>query len=437
MIQIPEIKTKILGNGEIIDNRFRIKKLLATGGMANVYLALDQRLGVEVALKLMHEGLLGDEKQLERFKREAQIMCEIDSNYVAATWDVGAHNNLAYLSLEYVDGCSLEAILEQSAISEIDAHQILLAISKGLKAVHSQDVTHRDLKPANVLIGSSGEVKLIDFGIAHLPNSKLTSKLERVGSLCYMPAEVWEGKAVTIQTDLYSLGVLAFELFTGSLPFENFAPIALMNAHIKKEFSNMQLLDQCSEWQKILVRKLLRLDAPFLNIDEVTHFLKESTLAFSEAPRLQQPTKQPKRIKRTHVLQFQSSPDVVKRPTVCIQVPLPKHAAIVFEIEKPSRDFLALGAFLISLQVFDGLLTSKGMARFSIQAEGNAILRFLMKEYGVECALIGAKIFAIGACVFITAVARRILWVKSVIALLSVIYLCFAIIPWIYILYYT
>jgi serine/threonine-protein kinase len=224
--------------GDTLAGRYRIERLLGRGGMGAVYLAHDEVLGELVALKLISAAWAADEKALiDRFKREAAAARKVSSPNVVRIHDLGeARPGLLYLSMEYVPGKTLaEVIAARGLIPIAECKDILCQICAGLGAAHDAGVIHRDLKPHNVLVGERNAVKLIDFGLAKATAADgLTASGMLIGTPHYMSPEQIKGQSVSRASDIYSLGALAYHLYTGRPPFSGDNAIAVGFAHLSE-----------------------------------------------------------------------------------------------------------------------------------------------------------------------------------------------------------
>jgi predicted Ser/Thr protein kinase len=206
--------------GTVLASRYRIVSLLGKGGMGEVYRADDLTLDQPVALKFLPESVAGSESALTRFKNEVRIARQVSHANVCRVYDVGEIDGFVFLSMEYVDGEDLGSLLRRIGRLPVDkALEISRKLCAGLAAAHEKGVLHRDLKPSNVMLDSRGHVLLTDFGLAGLAD-ELTGAEVRNGTPQYMAPEQLSGKEVTVRSDLYSLGLVLYEIFTGKRPFE-------------------------------------------------------------------------------------------------------------------------------------------------------------------------------------------------------------------------
>jgi serine/threonine-protein kinase len=224
--------------GDVLANRYRIQRLLGTGGMGAVYLAHDEVLGDVVALKMISSARAADEAaMIERFKRECAAARKVSSPHVIRIHDLGeARPGLLYLSMEYVQGRTLAELIASRGLVPIgDCVDILGQICQGLAAAHDAGVIHRDLKPSNVLVGERNAIKIIDFGLAKATASEgLTATGMLMGTPYYMSPEQVRGRHVDAGSDIYSLGALAYHLVTGRPPFSGENAIAVGFAHLSE-----------------------------------------------------------------------------------------------------------------------------------------------------------------------------------------------------------
>ena len=221
--------------GELIDNRYKIIKSIGEGGMANVYLAWDTILEREVAVKVLRGDLSDDEKFIRRFKREANSASSLKHPNIVEIYDVGEDNGKYFIVMEYVNGKTLKSLIKKrGALNINEAIDIMLQLTSGIACAHDSYIIHRDIKPQNVMILEDGRVKITDFGIAMALNSnELTQTNSVMGSVHYFPPEQASGSGSTIKSDIYSLGILMFELLTGKVPFKGDNAVEIAIKHMK------------------------------------------------------------------------------------------------------------------------------------------------------------------------------------------------------------
>ncbi len=210
--------------GTVLAKRYRIIGVLGRGGMGEVYRADDLKLGQPVALKFLPRGLEKDEGRLQRFLNEVRMALRVSHPNVCRVHDIGEFEGQHYISMEYVDGEDLSSLLRRiGRLPKNKAIQAARQLCAGLATAHDQGVLHRDLKPANVMIDGRGQVKIADFGLAGLDDS-IEGAEARAGTPAYMAPEQWAGKEVTVKSDLYALGLVLYELFTGEQPYKGKSP---------------------------------------------------------------------------------------------------------------------------------------------------------------------------------------------------------------------
>jgi eukaryotic-like serine/threonine-protein kinase len=220
----------------IIDGRYRVISRLGSGGMADVYLAQDQLLGREVAVKVLHHHFAEDHEFVERFRREASSAAALSHPNIVGIFDRGEWNGTYYIAMEYVAGRSLKAIVrEQGALEPAAAIDIVIQILRAARSAHRRGVIHRDLKPHNVILDEEGRARVTDFGIARAGASDMTLTGSIMGTAQYLSPEQAQGFAVSAASDLYSIGVILYELLTGVVPFEGESAVAIAYKQVSAE----------------------------------------------------------------------------------------------------------------------------------------------------------------------------------------------------------
>ena len=221
----------MIEKGQKINDRYEVIKSIGEGGMANVYLAYDTILDRRVAVKVLRGDLSNDEKFVRRFQREALSASSLSHPNIVEMYDVGEDNGLYYIVMEYIEGKTLKQLIKKrGSLTLSEAIDIMLQLTDGISHAHDSYIIHRDLKPQNIMIREDGSIKITDFGIAMALNStQLTQTNSVMGSVHYLPPEQASGKGSTIRSDIYSMGILFYELLTGNLPFkgDNAVEIAL------------------------------------------------------------------------------------------------------------------------------------------------------------------------------------------------------------------
>lgn len=225
--------------GRIIGNRYEIVEKLGGGGMALVYKARDQLLSRMVTIKVLREQLAGDADFIKRFRREAQAVARLSHPNIVSIYDVGEDKEIHYLVMEYIDGKNLKQLIqERGKLSPLEAVDFALQICEALEHAHENSIIHRDIKPHNILITKNGKVKVTDFGIAQAATGvTMTYSGHIIGSVQYISPEQARGEVASIHTDLYSAGIVLYEMVTGRLPFDGDTAIGIAMKHIQEEFS--------------------------------------------------------------------------------------------------------------------------------------------------------------------------------------------------------
>ncbi|HEX8714783.1 MAG TPA: protein kinase, partial [Solirubrobacteraceae bacterium] len=205
----------------VIDGRYKVISRVGSGGMADVYLAEDQLLGRQVAVKLLHHHFAEDQEFVERFKREASSAAGLSHQNIVGIFDRGEWQGTYYIAMEYVAGRSLKTIVrEQGPLEPTQAIDIVIQILRAARFAHRRGVVHRDLKPHNVIIDEEGRARVTDFGIARAGASDMTLTGSIMGTAQYLSPEQAQGQAVSESSDLYAIGVVLYELLTGAVPFD-------------------------------------------------------------------------------------------------------------------------------------------------------------------------------------------------------------------------
>ncbi len=221
--------------GVILDEKYEIKELIGQGGMANVYKARDTRLDRDVAVKILKQEYMDNEQFLKKFLREAQADAKLAHANIVSVYDVGSEDGMYYIVMEYIDGDTLHGyIKKRKRIPAEECLEIMRYIASGIEHAHSKGIIHRDIKPHNILLTSGGIPKVADFGIARaITSSTITATQEALGSVHYISPEQARGGFLDERSDLYSLGILMYEMLTGTLPFEGETPVAVALQHVQ------------------------------------------------------------------------------------------------------------------------------------------------------------------------------------------------------------
>ena len=221
--------------GSLVDQRYLVRTRLAGGGMSTVYLATDERLDRDVALKVLHPHLANDASFLERLRREARAAASLSHPHVVGVLDQGQDGHVAYLVMEYIKGHTLRDVLqEKGGLSPRLALALIDPVIEGLAAAHSAGLIHRDVKPENVLIADDGRIKVGDFGLARAVTAA-TSTGSLIGTVAYLAPELVLGEAADARSDIYSAGVMLYEMLTGTQPYSGEVPIQVAYKHVNAE----------------------------------------------------------------------------------------------------------------------------------------------------------------------------------------------------------
>ena len=229
---------------EVLSERYKIIRKIGSGGMADVYLAHDEVLDREVAVKILRDELSQDPIHLLRFQREANAASEMVHPNIAAIYDVGHDHNNHYIVMEYVKGQTLKQLITARGFLEIDEALVFLKqIVLGLIHAHNHQIIHRDIKSQNILIKDDGTAKIVDFGIARaLDTTQLTQTDLVLGSVHYMAPETARGESASIQSDIYALGIMLFEMLVGYCPFQADTPVQVALKHMQEKVPSLRQL---------------------------------------------------------------------------------------------------------------------------------------------------------------------------------------------------
>lgn len=263
--------------GRLLNERYVVKKLIGGGGMANVYLGFDNILEREVAIKVLRLEYSNDDEFITRFHREAQSATSLSHPNIVNIYDVGEEDDIYYMVMEYVDGLTLKEYIQRfGPISIDDAVDIMIQITSAIEHAHENHIVHRDIKPQNILINADRTVKVTDFGIAlALTATSLTQTNSVLGSVHYLSPEQARGGTANRKSDIYSLGIVMYELLTGRIPFTGQSAVSIALKHLESPLPSMR------EWDPLIPQSLENIvlkattKDPFQRYQRVTDFEKD------------------------------------------------------------------------------------------------------------------------------------------------------------------
>ena len=226
----------------MINERYEVIKSIGEGGMANVYLAKDTILDRDVAVKVLRGDLSNDDKFIRRFEREALSVSKLSHPNIVEVYDVGEENEQHYIVMEYIDGKTLKQLLyKRKTLTTEEVIDIMTQLTDAIAHAHESYIIHRDIKPQNIMILDDGSIKVTDFGIAIAMNAtQLTQTNSVMGSVHYIPPEQANGKSATVKSDIYSIGIMMYELLTGSVPFKGDNAVEIAIKHMKEKIPSIR-----------------------------------------------------------------------------------------------------------------------------------------------------------------------------------------------------
>ena len=277
------VASVVLPAGLEIGHRYRVKSLLGMGGMGAVYLVHDKGLDRDVAMKLIRSDIAEDVDALERFKREIQLSSRVTHPNVLRVFDLGESDGIQFLTMQFVDGRDLSTILKKQGKLPTDRLlRVFRQTAEGLKAAHDQGVTHRDLKPQNIMLDASDRVYVTDFGMAKSSEqSGMTQTGAVIGTPFYMSPEQVKGEPVGPQSDIFSLGVILYQMATGVVPFTGATPFEVMMVRVQRRPKPARELnpDLPVYLQKIIERCLaVDLDVRYQNVGQILEDLDSESV---------------------------------------------------------------------------------------------------------------------------------------------------------------
>jgi eukaryotic-like serine/threonine-protein kinase len=265
----------VIAEGTVIDARYRVLRKIGAGGMADVYCAEDTHLGRKVALKLLHARFAQDQEFVERFRREASSAAGLQHPNVVGVYDRGEFDGTYYIAMEYCEGRSLKEIVSRTPLDPERAIAITKQMLVAARFAHRRNVIHRDLKPHNVILDDEDNVKVTDFGIARAGASDITEVGAIMGTAQYLSPEQAQGRPVTEASDLYSIGVVLFEMLTGRAPFDGDSAVAVALKHVNQPApSPREIVPELPPELEAVVLKALAKD-PAQRYNDADSFIKD------------------------------------------------------------------------------------------------------------------------------------------------------------------
>ena len=230
-----------LTEGVLLADRYEIIELIGSGGMALVYKAMDIKLGRIVAVKTLREEYITDDEFLKRFASEARSAASLSHANIVNVYDVGTDNNIHFIVMEYIDGVTLkELIIRRAPFDEKETLGVSIQIADALSHAHKNGIIHRDIKPQNIIVTKGGTVKVTDFGIARSADAQTTTSGGAMGSVHYFSPEQARGRFVDFRSDIYALGIIMFEMVTGTIPFDGDSAVSVALKHINEELPDVR-----------------------------------------------------------------------------------------------------------------------------------------------------------------------------------------------------
>ncbi len=326
---------------QVFDGRYRVVRKLGTGGMANVYLAEDQELGRRVAIKMLDDRHSQDEQFVERFRREAKSAAGLSHPNIVSIYDRGEAEGTYYIAMEYLEGRTLKELLVARGPTPIAvaidyARQILGAVG----FAHRNGIVHRDIKPHNVVVAPDGRLKVTDFGIARSGASQMTETGSIIGTAQYLSPEQAKGAPVTPASDIYSVGIVLYEMLTGSVPFTGDTPLEIAMKHLSAtpEPASEQRPEVTHELDSIVLRALAKNPADrYQSAEEMDADLARAARGRAVAPETEEAATQV--LRGAGATTIASQPTEITRRPVTVVPPMPPYPTSTgyYEYDEPIR----------------------------------------------------------------------------------------------------
>jgi serine/threonine-protein kinase len=274
-----------VAEGTVVDGRYEIQRRLGSGGMADVYCAQDSQLGRQIALKVLHRRFARDTEFVERFRREASAAAGLQHPNVVGVFDRGEYDGTYYIAMEYLPGRTLkEVIRDEAPLDQLRAIDYGIQILQAASFAHRRGVIHRDFKPHNVIVGADDRLKVTDFGIARAGASEMTETGSIMGTAQYLSPEQAQGQRVGAPSDLYSIGVIMFEMLTARVPFTGESAVSIALKHVSEEPPHLRSLrpDLHPRLEQAVGRALLKDPAQrYASADEFIAALEQARAAIA------------------------------------------------------------------------------------------------------------------------------------------------------------
>ena len=267
--------------GSVLDKRYRLDEIIGYGGMAVVYKATDLSVNNQtVAIKMLKEDSACNETVVKRFKNECRAESKLDHKNIVSVYEVNIKGDLKYMVMEYVQGHTLKNyLIGNNGPLELD--EILnytIQVLRALRVAHKENIIHRDIKPQNIMVLDDGRIKVMDFGIAKLPNAETVTVTDKaVGTVYYMSPEQASGKPLDTRSDIYSLGAMMYELATGEMPFVGDTPVAILMKHVHDPIVPPRIVNAkipVGLEQIIMCAMSKKPNDRFDNVDEMLYYIK-------------------------------------------------------------------------------------------------------------------------------------------------------------------